>query len=80
VEQDFEIIGSIYAIEVIASGSEIRDLPRLIKFYGKARWRKLKGIATVRLLRSGHVRLADLHWYEAHGIGKREMKIAHHLD
>jgi hypothetical protein len=47
--------------------------------YGKARWRKLKGIARVQL-ESGRIRLAEVHWYEAHGIGKRQMKIKRYLD
>ena len=52
----------------------MRDRARLGKHYGKGRWRKLKGIANVRLV-SGRIRLAEIHWYEAHGIGKREFKI-----
>jgi len=69
----FEVIGAITEIEVIAVGKSIRDLRRLQKQYGKGRWRKLKGVAQVRL-RSGRIRLAELHWYEAHGIGKKERK------
>ena len=76
---DFEIISEISGIETIAAGSGIRDVKRLRKNYGKGRWRKLKGIARVRLA-SGRVRLAELHWYEAHGIGKREMKRKRYLD
>ena len=71
---DFEIIGRITEIEVIAIGNRIRDLARLRKRYGKGRWRKLKGIATVRLL-DGTIRKAELHWYEAHGFGQFEHKI-----
>jgi hypothetical protein len=63
---NFEIIGDISEIETIAVGQAIRDLPRLRKQYGPGRWRKLKGIALVRLA-SGSVRRAELHWYEAHG-------------
>ena len=70
----FEIVGEISAVEVIAVGSGIRDLARLRKQFGHGRWRKLKGLAKVRLA-SGHVRKAELHWYEAHGIGKRKLKI-----
>ncbi len=66
---NFEILGEITDIETIAIGAAIRDLPRLQKLYGRGRWRKMKGIALVRL-RSGRVRKAELHWYEAHGIGK----------
>jgi hypothetical protein len=75
----FEITDKIRDIEVIAVGREIRDLPRLRKTYGQGRWRKLKGVATVRLA-SGRVRLAELHWYEAHGIGKKELKRKRYLD
>ena len=71
---DFEIISEITNVEVIATGTGIRDRARLRKMYGKGRWRKLKGIATVRLADSA-VRLAEIHWYEAHGIGKREFKL-----
>jgi hypothetical protein len=71
---DFEIVSEITQIELIAVGSGIRDRKRLQKNYGKGRWRKLKGIATVRL-DDGAIRLAELHWYEAHGIGKREFKL-----
>ncbi len=76
---NFEIISEVADIEVIAIGNSIRDLPRLKKQYGKGRWRKLKGNATIRLL-NGHVRFAELHWYEAHGIGKREIKRKCYLD
>jgi hypothetical protein len=75
----FEIIGEITEIEVIATSSSIRDLARLRKQYGRGRWRKLKGIAHIRLV-SGRVRLAELHWYEAHGIGKKEIKRKRYLD
>jgi hypothetical protein len=75
----FEIIGEITEIEVIATSSSIRDLARLRKQYGRGRWRKLKGIAYIRLV-SGRVRLAELHWYEAHGIGKKEIKRKRYLD
>jgi hypothetical protein len=71
---DFEILSSIENIAVIAVGSGIRDLPRLRKQHGKGNWRKLKGFATVRLI-DGTVHVAELHWYEAHGIGKKEIKI-----
>ncbi len=67
---DFQILGEIEKIEVIAAGRSIRDLPRLWKFYGRGRWRKLKGEALIRLP-SGRVRRAELHWYEAHGIGRK---------
>ena len=60
---NFEIIGEITEIETIAVGSSIRDVARLRRMYGKGRWRKLKGVATVRL-KSGRIRFAELHWYE----------------
>lgn len=76
---NFELIGEITNIEIIAAGNGIRDLPRLRKMYGKGRWRKLKGQCHIRL-RTGRIRLAELHWYEAHGIGRREMKRKCYLD
>jgi len=71
---DFEVLGKITQVETIAAGREIRERPRLVRVYGLAGWRKRKGIATVRLS-DGTIGLAELHWYEAHGIGKRELKI-----
>ena len=71
---DFEIVSDITEIETIASGRGVKDRARLSSKYGKSRWRKLKGIASVRLI-SGKIRLAEVHWYEAHGIGKREFKL-----
>lgn len=70
----FEIVSEISQIETIAIGRSIRVLSILNKRYGKGRWRKKKGVATVKLL-DGSYRLAEIHWYEAHGIGKRDMKI-----
>ncbi len=70
----FEIIGQIEDIEEIAVGGRIRDIMRIQKQYGPGRWRKLKGFAMVRL-KSGKIRRAELHWYEAHGIGRKKMKI-----
>ena len=75
----FEVLGEISRIEVIATGSSIRDLERLEEFYGRGSWRKMKGVAMVRLF-SGRVRRAELHWYEAHGIGRRELKRKRYLD
>lgn len=71
---DFNLVSQITDIETIAIGSSIRDLARLNRVHGKGRWRKLKGIANVELP-SGRIRLAEVHWYEAHGIGKIEIKI-----
>ncbi|MDZ7615488.1 MAG: hypothetical protein U1E05_00700 [Patescibacteria group bacterium] len=76
---EFTVIGDISNIEVIARGIGVRDRERLNRLYGHARWRKLKGQAMIRL-RTGHVRQAELHWYEAHGIGKREIKRKRYLD
>ena len=63
----FEIISEITDIESIAVGSSIREIARLRKQFGAGRWRKLKGVATVRLV-NGRIRKVELHWYEAHGI------------
>lgn len=75
----FEVIGSIEDIETIAVGGRIREIMRLRKRYGSGRWRKLKGIARIRLV-NGSVRKAEIHWYEAHGIGRRKMKLKRFLD
>ncbi len=75
----FEVVGDIREIETIAVGGRIREIMRLQNQYGPGRWRKLKGIATVKL-ENGNLRRAELHWYEAHGIGKRKMKIKRFLD
>jgi hypothetical protein len=74
----FEIISKIQNITLIASGKSIREHKRLRKLYGHGRWRKLKGIASIRLT-DGTILLAELHWYEAHGIGRKETKIKHIL-
>jgi hypothetical protein len=76
---NFEIISDITQIEPIAIGNAIRDLARLRRVYGAGRWRKLKGIATIRLA-NGRTRVAELHWYEAHGIGKKEIKRKCYVD
>ena len=75
----FELLGEIRDIEVIAVGGSIDDIMRLRHQFGPGRWRKLKGVATVRTAR-GTTRLAELHWYEAHGIGRKKMKIKRFLD
>lgn len=74
-----EIIGVLADIEVIATGKSLRERKRLVKFYGKGRRRKLKGTAEIRLA-NGTIRKAELHWYEAHGIGRKEIKIKRLLD
>jgi hypothetical protein len=75
----FEIVGGITDIEPIAIGTKIRILPLLRRRYGRGRWRKLKGVATVRLS-DGTIRRAEVHWFEAHGIGKKKMRIKCFLD
>jgi len=76
---DFEIVGEITVVETIAAGKGIRDLRRLRRSYGKGRWRKMKGVATVRVP-NGKLRRVELHWFEAHGIGKRDLKIKLYLE
>ena len=75
----FDILGAIADIETFAKGPSIRELPRLRKFYGKGSWRKRKGLADVRLP-NGTIRKAEIHWYEASGIGKKEFKIKRFVD
>jgi hypothetical protein len=74
----FEVIGDIEQIETIAVGGKIREIIRLRRQYGHGRWRKLKGVASVRLA-GGQIRTAELHWYEAHGVGRCKMKIKRFL-
>ena len=69
-----EILGKIFDIETMAQGRGIRELDRLRKVYGPGRWKKRKGIARVRL-HSGLVVTAEVHWYEAHGVGRKEFKL-----
>ena len=76
---NFEIIGEIQWIETIASGHSIHELRRLNRVYGKTNWKKYKGIAKISL-KDGAVKLAELHWYEGHGKGKKEMKIKKYLE
>ncbi|HWP24078.1 MAG TPA: hypothetical protein VNM15_07880 [Candidatus Binatia bacterium] len=71
---DFELVGPIREIQQIATGRGIREGARLRRRYGTGRWRKLKGIARIRLI-DGTIHTAEVHWYEAHGIGRRELKI-----
>ena len=75
----FKIVGRLAEIETFASGSGIRELARLRRQYGRGAWRKRKGVASVELT-SGEVRRAELHWYEATGIGRHEFKIKRFLD
>ena len=76
---DFEILGPLTALQTIAVGKRIRELERLEELYGAGRWRKRKGVARVRLS-DGSLRMAELHWYEAAGIGRREFKIKRYVD
>jgi len=75
----FEVFGEITGAETFAAGNSIRELPRLRKLYGPGRWRKRKGYAEVKLP-NGTIRKAELHWYEASGIGKKELKIKRFLN
>ena len=75
---DFTIVGEITNVETFATGSGIRELARLRRIYGRGRWRKRKGIAKVRLP-DGTIHTAEVHWYEATGIGKKEFKIKHFI-
>lgn len=71
---NFDIISQIKNIETIAKGSGIRILPRLEKVYGPGNWRKMKGVAAVQFP-DGEKNEAEIHWYEAHGIGRKDFKI-----
>ena len=75
----FELIGNIEKIEVVAVGGNIRDIERIQNQYGSGRWRKLKGYGKIKL-QNGMFRRAEIHWYEAHGIGKKKMKIKRFLE
>jgi hypothetical protein len=75
----FEVVGAITEVETIAAGPGVRVAALLRKAYGYGRWRKMKGRATVRLP-NGVLRAAEIHWYEAHGIGKRDLKIKRFLE
>jgi len=76
---NFKIIDEIHSMETITSGRGIRELRRLNRVYGKTTWRKLKGIAKIRLS-DGAIKIAELHWYEGHGKGKKEFKIKKYLE
>ena len=79
MEMDFELLDDIGDIEIMAVNLSIRERQRLKARFGGRRWRKLKGVALVRFP-NGEVRRAELHWYEAHGVGRRKMKIKRVLD
>ena len=76
---DFKVLGHIWNIETMAVGTAIREVRRLRRVYGLGYWRKRKGIARVQLA-NGAIRLAEIHWYEAHGVGRYELKIKDYLD
>ncbi len=76
---NLEVTGQIRDVETIAVGERIRDIMRLRKQFGPGRWRKMKGVADIRLP-NGTIRVAEIHWYEAHGIGKRKLKLKRFLD
>ncbi len=77
--KSFEVVGDITDIEKIAVDTSIRDIVRLRKLYGQARRRKMKGLAMIRL-RNWRLRRAEPHWYEAHGVGRKEVKRERYLD
>jgi len=77
--EDFEILGRIEEVKTIAVGTRIHEIVRLRKAFGSGRWRKVKGFATVRL-EDGTIHRVELHWYEAHGIGRKKIKIKRYLD
>jgi hypothetical protein len=76
---EFKVVGPFSKVEVIARGREISNLKRLRRLYGGRNWKKMKGVARV-CLENGQTRLAELHWYEAHGLGKKELKRKRYLD
>jgi len=73
------VIGRVTVIENIAVGAKIRDVRRLQRLYGQGRWRKVKGLATVELA-DGQIRSAEIHYYEAHGVGRKDLKVKRFLD
>jgi len=76
---NFEVVGDITEVETFAAGSPIRELPRLRRIHGTGRWRKRKGAARIRL-EDRSIHRAEVHWYEAHGVGRVELKIKRFLD
>lgn len=75
---EFEVVGAITDVETIATGRGIREFRRLVRLYGGTRWHKRKGVASVRLP-GGKIYVAEVHWYEGHGIGRKEVKIKRYL-
>ena len=78
--EDFRVVGEITGTETIAESRSLRDLRKLEKLYGSGQWRKRKGVATVEVTETGRLRLAEIHWYEAHGVGRKGLKIKKFLD
>ena len=76
---EFKVVGPLTQVEAIAKGTGIRERRRLVRSYGGRNWKKMKGVARIRL-ENGRVRLAELHWYEAHGVGKTEIKWKRFVD
>ena len=76
---EFKLAGELSSVETIAAGRAVRDLARLRRLYGGSYWRKMKGQAPIQL-RNGRIRLAELHWYETHSIGRKEFKRKRYLD
>ena len=79
MRSQFDIVGEIMDVQTFAVGRGIREIGRLKREYGHGRWRKRKGIARVRLA-DGSERMAELHWYEASGVGRKEIKIKRYLE
>ena len=79
METGFEVLGTLRDVETIAAGEGVRVRRRLRQTYGRGRWRKMKGYATVRL-NNGMVVEAEVHWFEAHGIGRKDFKIKRLLE
>jgi len=77
--ETFRLLGELSEVKTIAVGKRIRVLERLVKQYGRGRWRKRKGLGRVQVP-DGTIRRAELHWYEATGVGRRELKIKRYLD
>ncbi len=75
----FDLLGEISEVQTIATGKSIREIARLRRVYGAGRWRKRKGVARIRLP-DGTICAAEVHWYEAHGVGRKELKIKRMLD
>ncbi len=76
---DFELLSELTAVEIVAVNLSIRERRQLQAQFGGRRWRKLKGVGRMRFP-NGEIRLAEVHWYEAHGVGRRKMKVKRILE